>query len=566
MCIFLLWLFLYVVYYVDGLSEVEEKILKYGDHTTQDFFRKQWKKYEDPIHQSINVILKETYETEGMNVYIRKMADPRMLGDGVFVSDNIVKVLLKDLYLTEQPRLTFPVVSIRPAENVLRLAAKVNKLCIQADYQLFRNLSDITYNSAHVDPYKTSPFNFQQVKSDGQVTIIAEHCSLEGLAVVSLLYHSVNLGQDTIKLRNCMFSVEITTPGLGSPPVIAPYFSKKQGLILERLLTKPTREALLPKLQGALFTYVNTSSIFGKLLPKIRKAQKNVFKQTYMYLTRVIRNMNKVTLNENQGIEKFKDIFITWSDKNYDGQLQEYKIALKNMTITGLDSAYSAQNGGPVRVPTKDGWTGKFQEIRDTIRISDLQIKGTLEFGVDATLNQYAFYGEIQDVTTCMSFDIANKTLNLLEVYGWRNLDLHVPDISIISERSLIAGIILNELPPLIERRLTRSFYDAFKEQENKRKRQEEKSTEKGCGENKVVSDNQTIVSIDMGGENNKDVQYEMNVIITSHEEDGEKSDVVNKDQDNSNKEMSNESKPNVDGGGNNEILSERDDGKNCDN
>lgn len=124
----------------------------------------------------------------------------------------------------------------------------------------------------------------------------------------------------------------------------------------------------------------------------------------------------------------------------------------------------------------------------------------------------------------------------------------------------------MNELPPLIERRLTRSFYDAFKEQENKRKRQEERTTEKGCGENKVVSDNQTIVSIDMGGENNKDVQYEMNVIITSHEEDGEKSDVVNKDQDNSNKEMSNESKPNVDGGGNNEILSERDDGKNCDN
>lgn len=45
------------------------------------------------------------------------------------------------------------------------------------------------------------------------------------------------------------------------------------------------------------------------------------------------------------------------------------------MTITGLDSAYSAQNGGPVRVPPKDGWTGKFQEIRDTIRISDLQVR-----------------------------------------------------------------------------------------------------------------------------------------------------------------------------------------------
>ncbi|KAL0882998.1 hypothetical protein ABMA27_016486 [Loxostege sticticalis] len=411
MCIFLLWLFLYVVYYVDGLSELEEKILKYGDH---NFFRKQWKKYEDPIHQSINVILKETYETEGMNVYIRKMADPHMLGDGVFVSDNIVKVLLKDLYLTEQPRLTFPVVSIRPAENVLRLAAKVNKLCIQADYQLFRNLSDITYNySAHVDPYKTSPFNFQQVKSDGQVTIIAEHCSLEGLAVVSLLYHSVNLGQDSIKLRNCMFSVEITTPGLGSPPVIAPYFSKKQGLTLERLLTKPIREALLPKLQGALFTYVNTSSIFGKLLPKIRQAQKNVFKQTYMYLTRVIRNLNKVTQNENQGIEKFKDIFITWSDK-----LQEYKIALRDMTITGLDSAYSAQNGGPLKFLTENKY------VRDTIRFSELQIKGTIELGVDEALNEYAFYGEIRDISTCMSFDIANKTINLLEVYGWRDFGL----------------------------------------------------------------------------------------------------------------------------------------------
>ncbi|XP_028168369.1 uncharacterized protein LOC114358568 [Ostrinia furnacalis] len=418
-------------------------------------------------------ILKETSGTEGMNVRVRKSEDYNRLTEGIIVNDNIVKVLLKDLYLSnlDKPYLKDPEVSFDLGSHVLSMESKVSRMFITAEYQLFRNLSDVTYSSLG---YENSPFNLQKVQNEGEVTIVAEDCLLTGLTIATLHGDTVNLGHDSFKLRDCRFSVEITTPGLGSPPVIAPYFSEQQGMELELLLIRPIRGELMPKLQGAVYTYVNTSAMFGELLPKIRNGQNKLFKTVGQFMTYVTRYVNQMTVTKDGGIVKWEDVTISWNDK-HEGQLQEHKVVLRDMVVSGLDSAYSAQKGGP--------YIKSFVKIDDTVRFSALQIRGVLSFSIGSAQSEYVFYGEVQDIASYVSIGVALrskqtkdknielkpfKSLASFEVTGWRNLDLHAPVVPKISPRALISGVILKELPHLIIQRLSRVFSEAVSDADKK--------------------------------------------------------------------------------------------------
>ena len=77
--------------------------------------------------------------------------------------------ILKDLTLEDIPRILLPDVQFSLASNVLKLYTGLSKMVIHADYALIRNKSDIIHDTRLQNPYKNSPFLFEQVQDVGKV-------------------------------------------------------------------------------------------------------------------------------------------------------------------------------------------------------------------------------------------------------------------------------------------------------------------------------------------------------------------------------------------------------------
>nr|XP_032517844.1 uncharacterized protein LOC116770468 [Danaus plexippus plexippus] len=350
-----------------------------------------------------------------MNVFVRRSADSLRLSNGFYFSDNVVDVLLMEVTLTSLPQLIRPDVTFALASNVLRLESSLTRMIIECKYLAFRNQSDIVFDSG-TKTNKHSPFSLQQIQFRGSLAIIADQCSLGGYGLIKLSGQTVNLGHDTLSIRNCKFSVEISSIRLGTPPVIAPYFTPEQADELQKLLTKPVREEMLPKLQSTVFTVLNTSVIFDSYLPKFRKYQDNLFKTADKYVSDVVRNINSETVDAGQVAIRMPTVRKYCKIICEEGSCAHH-VTIDNVTVYGLDSLYSSHTGGPFKLQTT--------KIAESLRFNSLTIRGTLRHENNTVEAEYDFVAEIQDLP--VNFEInADKTDPTFDVLKWRYLSVSI--------------------------------------------------------------------------------------------------------------------------------------------
>ncbi|CAH2096030.1 unnamed protein product [Euphydryas editha] len=372
-------------------------------------FQKHWQLYRKSYENAIILALKDSYGHKGMNIYVRRSDDSLRISDGFYLTDNVVDLMLLDMTLTSLPYLTNPKVTFALASNVLTVEAGLSKMIVETRYLLFRNQSDIL-NTSLQDAYENSPFSFQQVENIGHLVIVAEDCMLVGYTLAKLSGHSVNLGHDTFQVRNCKFSIEISSYRPGFPPVIAPYFSKEQGASLELLLTKPIHEEFMPKFQAAVFSYVNTSLIFGEYLSKFRQYQDNIFREVSKNVTGLVRFLNNLTTASEQETINVDPLEVSWNALCQQGSCWN-SFLIHNVTLHGLDTLYSSHNGGPFKLQSP--------LVAEALRFDSIMVRGSILFKNDTLKEEYSFVAELKDVTQNIEIDY-NKLKLLFKFSNWR--------------------------------------------------------------------------------------------------------------------------------------------------
>ncbi|XP_068633548.1 uncharacterized protein [Battus philenor] len=410
---------------------------------TVSAFHKQWAIYRRSYENALKIALKESFGKKGLNTIARKTENDLILSNGFYVTDNIVHVIFKDMYLKELPHLKAPDVTFHLAHNVLILDAELTKMIVETEYSLMRNSTEVLFTGSVQDPYKNSPFILQQVQNEGHAAIIAEGCILRGFAISTLSGQSVVLGHDTFRVRDCKFNVEISAAGLGSPPVIAPYFSNEQRNSLENLISKPIRSELMTKMQSAMFTYVNTS-IFNDLA-KYRYKQEKIFEKSRKYINEFIRKNNKETVVGNKASQDLPPMKIQWT-VNVAGEINESLVALTDVVVDGFDSIYSPYIGGPYKLQNVG--------IAETLRYNTLKVHGQLTTENNNVTNAVMFYMELQDVSVNLEMNSeysSPATFNIDNNIFWRHTDFSIRNLKDLKERitaeSIISGYVINQIP-----------------------------------------------------------------------------------------------------------------------
>ncbi|CAH4028394.1 unnamed protein product [Pieris brassicae] len=393
--------------------------------------------------------LKDNYGYKGMNVYIRKSADAHRIANGFYLSDGVVGVMFHEMFLVELPHLSAPEVTFALASNILRIKTGIDKILIHTRYTLFRNQSDVIYGNPND---MNSPFTYDVVDNIGNAAIIAENCKLTGYAMIKLSGQSVDIGHSTFAVTECKFSIEISSPGLGREPIIAQYFNQPQSKSLEKLISKPIREEMLPKLQATLLTYINTTLIFQDRLSEFRKSQRKIFKESSKYILKLIRSSNKQSKQLNKATTELQPFHITW-DVCVEKACPIH-VGVNDVTVHGLDSAFSAHRGGPFKL--------QCLKIGEALTFNYVQVRGKVHFENQTIKVTQNFFAEIDDLTFSIEIGIDNQVQNYNFV-DWRSIELSIMDFKgNIEERmnanSFITGYLYNELPKALTEYLHRDF------------------------------------------------------------------------------------------------------------
>ncbi|XP_052753432.1 uncharacterized protein LOC113510959 [Galleria mellonella] len=463
-------LFVIIIPFADVYSSsIEKTVMEYFMSDTVRSFKKTWEVYRKSHESAINLMLKENYgNNKGVNIFKKITKDTKLLSKGFYFSDNAVDVVLQDLYLLEMPHMLMSETAFSLDSNVLYVETKLSKMIVEATYILFRNESAVAYGDK--DASNVSPFALQQVQRTGEIVLLVEGCVLSGLVIARLMGQSVNLGSESFKLTECRFNIEITSPGLGAPPIISPYFSKEQASQLGHLIMRPLRDELMPKLQGAIFTYINTTSVFQTDLPKFRHAQECIFKRTQVYISDVVKRLNKLTVEYGKDYLQMDDLLIKWNELRNRKQYKT-EILLANMTLSGLETLYSVQTGGPYRLDSV--------RIDETLRYNSIQVRGKLYIDSEEDNGQYGFAAELLDVAVRLTINVAtengrpkeelnvktlraSKAVHNFEFESWREIELNHFNLNSVASRALISGYLLNEVSKCVIIHLSKMFIEVI--------------------------------------------------------------------------------------------------------
>ncbi|KAI8436953.1 hypothetical protein MSG28_010375 [Choristoneura fumiferana] len=446
---------------------------EYYESDTIKSFKEEWVKYKKPFENAIMTNIKENYGAKSMNIYIKHARHTLKITRGFYLSDNIVHVLFSDMILRDWPNLIMPEVSLSLPGNLVKVEATVGKMFVDTVYRMMRNESAVLYSEAELDEAKHSPFSLQQVQSTGKLTIIAEDCFLSGFSIVTFFGNSVSLGHSSFRLVDCKFTVEISSD-VGTPPVIAPYFPKGPGKQIESLLSQPIHDEMVQNLQGAIYSYINTSVVFGKELPKYKFNQQKLFKKTSNYMSSLCDKLNSLTLKSQKGTIALND-FEDHMEKKTDEKQSTTYISLKELKLYGLDSAYASRDGG--------SFEASQLSIADCIRFHSLQVRGIASYD-NGTQYTHNFAVELADLTVNIVVNIEKRGSNSVHkfdvVFG-RTFDFSIlPWETGSHERlwyqALVSGYIISEVPARITEHLSGVLTPAANDDEEDLKLNEKNS------------------------------------------------------------------------------------------
>ncbi|KAH9627903.1 hypothetical protein HF086_015347 [Spodoptera exigua] len=404
---------------------IESAIYKYYKSDGVQQLRKDWELYRKSMEHSIATNLKETMGLVGVNVY---MKNPILtLAKGYCHDDNQIRLIVKNLKLQEIPRFWMPEVQFSLASNVLKLQTGLSKVIVNADYTLMRNKTRIIYDKRQQDFANWSPFLYQQVQNNGKVALVMDDCILSGFFITTLSGNSVNLGYDHFKLIKCVINVEIYHTGDESPPVIAKYQPQRDdewSIGLKDLVLKPIVEDLHGKLQAAMYSFVNTSSLFGDKLQGYVDEQRKIFAETATFLTYIHRNLNKITIDRKKTLIPLNNHHVFWDDGKSEFALSAKKsvgqtVIFKEMVLFGLDTMYAAHSGGPYKMDTI--------MIAEEMRFSTLQVKGFFELVKGMKLDRFSFAAVINDLAVDLQMDVRldenkNRKMSILNGCSYKTL------------------------------------------------------------------------------------------------------------------------------------------------
>ncbi|XP_053609958.1 uncharacterized protein LOC128674958 [Plodia interpunctella] len=437
-------------------ARINEEINNYFKHPDRGLLQATWQKYKRGFETTLEQMLQENYDGQGVNIFKRRVNDFYELTEGFMtVGDPELSVIFRNLYLMELPKMRSPKVLFTLGSNLLKVDAELLNVKVLAKYIVYRNDTATVYAS-HSDMNRVSPFSLHQVHPTGEVTIIGEECRLTGHAIATLSDQSVNLGHNTFGLTDCKFNLEIYTPGENTPPVFARYFNDCDRNFLQNLISKPLQEELVSKLQGGIFSYVNTSEIFGEDLPVYRARQIDQFKNVNKYMTSVITNLNARAALKTSGIDDLHMKVIGWTE-TLGTETHKKTVAISNVTLYGLDTAYSAHTGGPIELH------GQIY-VEDTIGYNTLLVQGRLIYqnflSPDAPPKEVInkFSAEIHDLTVVTRIAVGDDGLKAANAdsvnkdkRSWfapriRNFELNLFEISEIWARSFVTSFLNTEI------------------------------------------------------------------------------------------------------------------------
>ncbi|CAH2048701.1 unnamed protein product, partial [Iphiclides podalirius] len=460
-----------ILEYYSIRCDVVSDILTYYNGDIVRSFQKQWENSRKSYENALKIAIIENFGKKSMNTIERRIENACKLSNGFYVYDNVVHVIFHDIHLKEMPHIKYSELYFPLANNVLSLQTELSKIILETKYNLMRNNSEVLFAGSNLDTYKNSPFVLQQVQTNGNLAIVAEDCKLSGFTIASL---SGVLGHDTFRISNCKFTVEISAEGLGSPPVIAPYFSDEQSkeFYLNSLISNQIRKELMGKLQAAMFTYVNTS-IFENDLIKYRNEQNEIFKKTSKLIKDVIRNANKEKIKTNKAAHDLRSLDIVWNETNHKCKTTR-AIKLKDIVLDGFDSVYSPHIGGPYKLQ-KVG-------IAETLRYNTLKVRGKIFFEQDDFRSEHDFSMDLLDVTVNIDMNVEDTSqgFNSNSYVFWRDTVFSITNIENVDQRvlaeSLITGYLINETPKYVSSILLKSTYP----EKSKQTETEETNDKKG--------------------------------------------------------------------------------------
>ncbi|KAJ2949217.1 hypothetical protein O0L34_g6164 [Tuta absoluta] len=450
---------------------IEDRIGLYFDSSTKNLgskskvskansvkkFYSAWAKSRKGFENGVEEFLKESYGASGstMNVYVNREDDHQKLCDAFLVNDNIINVLFINLFLRELPQLVSPDVAVSLAHNVLRIETKLSKMFLDADYILMRNQSDVRFEVT--DALKSSPFVRHQVQTTGLVTVVAEDCHLVGEAIITLVGITPHIGISNFRITECQFSVEISQPGSPVPPVIAPYFTKSQRDQLNHLMSYPVGNELYSKLEGVVVSLINNSAVFGTDMFMFRASQKAIFKETEKFMIQMMKELNKASIEKNHGIVSLGDLSITFDDEKYFKVKGLSTIRITEVTMNGLDMAYSSLRGGPIKMAKT--------KILEELRFYRLQVRGKVQIIASGEVkSEHEFAAELIDVPVVIEINIepgnlkkgvkAHKSLGKVDVQCWRELISISQATKIMPADSLVKAYLVQEASKAITKHL----------------------------------------------------------------------------------------------------------------
>ncbi|CAK1580447.1 unnamed protein product [Parnassius mnemosyne] len=132
--------------------------------------QKQWENDRKSYENALKLALRDNFGTKEIDGIERINENACKLSNGFYIFDNVVHVILEDMYLKELPHLKTPEVSFPLTYNVLLVDAELSRMIVETKYHLMRNYSEVEFSGTNQDPFKTSPFAFQEVQDKGYLT------------------------------------------------------------------------------------------------------------------------------------------------------------------------------------------------------------------------------------------------------------------------------------------------------------------------------------------------------------------------------------------------------------